>query len=167
MEGILIIKRLTILITTLFVLSCATTYQSQSWTGGFSETQLDTNVYTVRFRGNGYTSSARASDFTLLRSAELTLENGYKYFMIIDSGSYRDISQTSIPQQNYNYGTISGDGGTAYYSGYDTTYENITVTRPRSENTIMMFKEKPKKDMSYDAAFISKSIKDKYSLNEE
>ena len=43
---------------------------------GFSETQLDTNVYTVRFSGNGYTSPSKAADFALLRSAEITLMRG-------------------------------------------------------------------------------------------
>ena len=78
-------KRLAILLATVFIVSCATTYQAQSWTGGFKETQLDTDIYTVRFSGNGYTSNSRASDFTLLRSAELTLEKGYAYFVVVDS----------------------------------------------------------------------------------
>ena len=63
-------------------ISCATMYQPQSVTGGYSETQLDKNMFRVRFNGNGYTSSARSSDFCLLRSAELCKENGYKYFII-------------------------------------------------------------------------------------
>ena len=50
--------------------------QSQGMSGGFSETQLDTNVYTVRFSGNGYTSPSKAADFALLRSAEITLMRG-------------------------------------------------------------------------------------------
>ncbi len=160
-------KKLAIVLVIFITSGCATTYQAQGWTGGFTETQLDTNVFTVRFNGNGYTSSSRASDFALLRSAELTLENGYKYFSIIDSDSYIDQTSASIPQQNYNYGTISGTGGTATYSGYNTTYQNITFRKPRSENTIIMFKEKPAQGMSYSAEFIFKSLRDQYSLNEE
>lgn len=160
-------KKLAILLVILITSGCATTYQAQGWTGGFTETQLGTNVYTVRFKGNGYTSSSKASDFALLRCAELTLENGYKYFTIIDSNSYIKETKGSIPQQNYNSGTISGTGGTASYSGYSTTYQNITFRKPRSENTIMMFKEKPEQGMSYTAEFIYESMKDQYSLNED
>ena len=48
--------------------SCATTYQSEGLTGGFSETQLDENIFRVTFYGNGYTGKERVTDFALLRS---------------------------------------------------------------------------------------------------
>ncbi len=66
------------------VWSCGTPYQPYSIAGGFSETQLDENIFRVRFNGNGYTSGARSSDFCLMRSAELCKNNGFKYFVIID-----------------------------------------------------------------------------------
>jgi len=46
--------------------ACATSYQKEGATRGYTETQLDTNVFQVSFRGNGYTEKQRASDFTLL-----------------------------------------------------------------------------------------------------
>ena len=49
----------------LLVAACATTYQPSGLTGGFDEVQLDTNVYQVSFRGNGYTSAERAADLCL------------------------------------------------------------------------------------------------------
>ena len=52
---------------------CATAYQSNAFTGGFSETQLD-DVFKVRFKGNGSTSRERASDFCLLRCGKLYLQ---------------------------------------------------------------------------------------------
>jgi hypothetical protein len=71
----------------IFVLltSCATPYQSSSFMGGFDEIKLSDDSYQVNFRGNKYSSTQRAIDFTLLRSAELTLENGYSYFIVVDS----------------------------------------------------------------------------------
>src|SRR5437764_1386447 len=60
-----------IMIGGLLFVACATPYQRHGFTGGFSESQLDENVFRVNFRGNGYTSPERAADFTLLRSAEL------------------------------------------------------------------------------------------------
>ena len=38
------------------------------------------------FKGNGYTSKDKTFDFALLRSAELTLENGYRYFVVVGEG---------------------------------------------------------------------------------
>lgn len=65
----------------LVLVSC-TSYQSAGATGGFSETQLNATTYQVRFKGNGYTSKERTSQFLLRRAAELTLERGYRYFVI-------------------------------------------------------------------------------------
>ena len=57
----------------LVLVACATAYQPQSFSGGFSETQLDKNVFRVSFKGNGYTNAERAEEMALLRSAELAL----------------------------------------------------------------------------------------------
>jgi len=66
-------KKLIAIVILAFILQgCATSYQKTSFTGGYSETQLDENVFNVSFKGNGYTSRERVADFTLLRSAELT-----------------------------------------------------------------------------------------------
>src|SRR5882724_2256033 len=83
-----LLKTLVPLLTLILSLAgCATTYQPQSFSGGFSETQLDKNVFRVSFKGNGYTQAERAEEMALLRSAELTLKNGFKYFVIIDGRS--------------------------------------------------------------------------------
>jgi len=41
----------------ILISGCATTYQPQSFTGGFSETQLAENIFQVLFNGNAYTAS--------------------------------------------------------------------------------------------------------------
>ena len=48
-------KYLTVFIMGVLMLGCATPYQSKSEMGGYSESQLATNVFQVTFRGNGYT----------------------------------------------------------------------------------------------------------------
>ncbi len=55
-----------------FLAACATSYQPDGFSGGYSDMKLGENVWQVDFRGNGYTSSARARDFSLLRAAEIT-----------------------------------------------------------------------------------------------
>ncbi len=144
---------------------CATAYQKQGFTGGFSETQLGENIFRVTFKGNAYTSRERVSDFTLLRSAELALENGFKYFIIVDSEKYTKTGTYTTPTTSYTTGSAYGTGSYAYGSATTTTTGGQTYfySKPRSSNTIIGFKEKPKIDgLVYDAEFIVKSIKGKY-----
>ena len=162
----------------LVLISCATTYQPKSFTGGFSSTQLDVNVFQVSFRGNGYTNRERANDFALLRSAEVALENGYEYFSIIDGQRYSEsrsftTPSTSTTQLNANtLGTVTGYGNTANYYGNTygtattTTYGGQTylISRPTASNTIVGFKEKPE-GFAYNAPVVVKSLKEKYGLN--
>lgn len=64
---------------------CATGYHASGVKGGFSETKVSEDTYQVQVTGNGYTTSERASQFLLRRCAELTLENGRRYFAMLDS----------------------------------------------------------------------------------
>jgi hypothetical protein len=67
----------------LLVISC-TTYQKMGLTGGYSDYPLGAKKYKVSARGNGYTSEDRVQSIAFKRAAALTLENGYKYFYILD-----------------------------------------------------------------------------------
>lgn len=80
-------RRLALCTALLALSGCATAYQSKGMTGGFSETHLSERVYQVRFRGNGYTSQDRVSEFILRRCAELTLEHGFRWFTLGAQGS--------------------------------------------------------------------------------
>jgi hypothetical protein len=71
----------------LTVSGCATSYQAKGLTGGFTETRVSENTYQVQFEGNGYTSQEKTSRFILRRAAELTLENGERYFNMTSSES--------------------------------------------------------------------------------
>ena len=147
---------------------CATPYQKHGFTGGFSETQLGENIFQVSFAGNAYTGSGRASDFTLLRSAELALENGFNYFIIVDSEKYTEAGSYTTPTNSYTTGSAYGTGNYAYGSATTTTTGGQTYfySKPTSTNTIVCFKEKPSiEGLVYEAAFIVKSVKGKYAIN--
>lgn len=79
--------------------ACASPYQPEGFGGGYSETQLSENIFKVSFRGNGYTSEDRAADMALLRSAELALENGFKYFAVVDEQIRFSTVPTPCPRQ--------------------------------------------------------------------
>ena len=137
-------KYIWIALVVLVLQGCATPYQKDGFKGGFSETQLDENVFNVSFKGNGNTGRERVSDFTLLRSAELATQSGYNYFVVIASENYRSYSMsTASDGQTYN------------------------ISKPNSSNTIVCFKDKPENGFSYNAEFISASIKEKYGIAPE
>ena len=70
------------LAVTLFCGCGATPYQASGWRGGFGEKKINDSTYLVAFQGNGYASQARVHYFWLYRCAELTVQNGYDYFVI-------------------------------------------------------------------------------------
>jgi hypothetical protein len=63
---------------------CATPYQQSGYRGGFTETRLAPDIFAISFAGNSFTSPERVSDFALLRAAELTLNNGYNRFTLLN-----------------------------------------------------------------------------------
>ena len=168
------------LIVVTVLAGCATAYQAEGLSGGFSEAQLDENVFQVTFKGNGYTARDRANDFALLRSAEIALDKGYKYFVIVDAQQYSKNSSYTTPTvatTNVNansYGSAYGYGNTMNYSGNTygtatTTYsggQTFHISKPGTTNIIACFKDKPE-GFSYNAEFLVKSLKEKYKLNNQ
>lgn len=159
--GVLIMKYINYIIFTILIFtlsSCATTYQKEGFTGGFSEVQLSKNRFKVSFKGNGFTGREKAINYTLLRSAELCLENSYKYFVIIDENNYEKIVTINTPMTVNTTGTASTYGGsyssrTTFSGGGSDIY-----TKPRSTNIIDCYNTKPDGIYSYEASFIVDSI---------
>jgi len=145
--------------------SCATAYQKQSYTGGFSETQLGENIFQIAFKGNAYTSRERASDFTLLRSAEVVVEKGFRYFIIVDSEKYSKTGTYTTPTTYQTTGSAHVSGNYIRGSSRTTTSggQTYTYSKPTTTNTIVCYKDNPEGGgLVYDASFVAKSIKAKY-----
>lgn len=162
-------KYLVVVFSALLLSACATTYQSQGFTGGYTETQLDVNVFRVSFNGNAYTSRDRVADFTLLRSAELTLENGYKYFVVVDATNYSKQGLVNTPQTTTTNANVNVYGNTAYGTATSTTTggNSYVISKPGASNTIVMLEEKPTGTYAYNAEFLAKSLKEKYDITKE
>jgi hypothetical protein len=146
---------------------CATAYQAEGFSGGFSETQLDTNVFRVSFRGNGYTRAERAEELALLCSAELTLKNGFTHFAIIEGRSREQSGSYTTPTQSYTTGSATAYGNSAYGSARTTSYGGQTIhfSKPSTTNTIMCFNGKPDiQGLAYDAQFICNSLGQKHGV---
>jgi hypothetical protein len=163
-------KKLIIATTLALALTgCATTYQDSGFSGGYSETQLDENVFKVTFRGNGFTKRERTEDFTLLRSADLALQNGYKYFVIVNGGTSVSSSTHTTPTTYNTTANVYATGNYAYGTARTTQSggQTYNISKPSTSNTIVCFKEKPASGMSYNAEFIYKNIREKYDIKDE
>jgi hypothetical protein len=146
---------------------CATSYQPQSFSGGFTETQLDTNVFRVSFKGNGYTSVEKVEEMSLLRSADLTLKNGFTHFVIVNGRSRTDSSFFTTPTQSTTTGTISTFGNTSSLNAttHQTGGDIYNIAKPSTTNTIVCFQGKPANaGFVYDAQFVFNSLSKKYGV---
>ena len=150
-----------ILFLIVFYIGCATGYHKSGFTGGFDETQLSKNVWKINFSGNAFTRQIRTQDYLMLRNAELTKENGYKYFSVIKEKSE---IQTSIYSSSPTSTTFGNYGNGSFYSTTQQSGGGITtLEKPSSENTIIMLNEKPNNSsIIYDPEFLINSIKGKY-----
>jgi hypothetical protein len=72
----------------------ATPYQpnipGQSVSGGYSEQRIEANRFRVNFTGNSLTSRETVEGYLLFRAAELTVQEGYDWFAIVDRNTETD-----------------------------------------------------------------------------
>lgn len=142
--------------------ACTTPYQPVGCMGGFSSLQLNSDVYRISFRGNGYSSEERVIDFTLLRAAELTLSHGAQYFFV--AGERRSESHTS--GGSYSQGYIQSTPNGAYYQGY--TGPDIEVVRHQAELVIQIIRGTPPEGVvTYDASVIANQVRAKYGITDK
>lgn len=68
----------------LFLSGCATGYHEYNdIVGGYAETRVNANTYIVTFSGSRYTSMAMVKRYVYHRAAKLTIDAGYRYFIIM------------------------------------------------------------------------------------
>ena len=74
-------RSLFLLLPPLFA-GCATSYQPEGSSGGFSDLMTGPDTAMVTCSGNGYTSAQRVMAMITLRCADVTLQHGYRYFAV-------------------------------------------------------------------------------------
>jgi len=65
--------------------------------GGYASEQVAANRFRVLFAGNSLTSRERVETYLLFRAAELTLEQGYSHFSIVDRVTDRNVETRVTP----------------------------------------------------------------------
>ncbi len=101
--------------------ACAseTSYRPATGSGfsraGYSERQIERDRFLVSFSGNSYTSRETVDRYLLLRAAELTVQNGADYFILVE----RDTDRQS---RTYATPSMGGYGGFGPYSGWGSSW---------------------------------------------
>lgn len=71
-----------IVLSACLLAGCATAYQPDGVSGGYAE-NLQGSTAQISFRGNGLTTPETLHSYVLRRCAEVTLEDGYSYFVLV------------------------------------------------------------------------------------
>lgn len=138
--------------------------------GQYTTVPLNDHSYRVSFQGNSNMSFGTAEEITLLKSAQITLLNGFTYFKVQNDPSNRS---QQPPRKAVVYPTPS------YYpygwGGYRRPYWNdpfydmpqvVTLDPVQVAYTIDCFKDKKSApDDAFDARLILQSLGGKYGLS--
>lgn len=153
----------------LLLAACATAtpYGPATSSGGygFSDQRIEQNRYRITFRGNSLTSRETVENSLLYRSAELTVELGYDYFIAVENDTEARTSYSSSAPPafygRYGYGhpfhrPYYGFPYYAYGFGWgDPYYDNYTreITRYSAVAFVAMYKGGKPADnpMAFDA----------------
>jgi hypothetical protein len=134
-----------------------TPYQPLQPNGGYSEQRIEANRYRVTFIGNSLTTREEVENYLLFRMAELTISQGYDYFIVSDN----DTESNTVYMQ-----TMTGyDSFDPFYPRYwpRSTFATgmaTPITNYKALAYVVMFKgTKPELEPSaYDAREVQQSL---------
>jgi len=132
--------------------------------GGYSETKLGADVYRVSFTGDTYTPPVVATDYALLRSADVALGQGFPYFAIVNGADVVQVGQVTTPSTTST--TYETRGNTLYEVKTTRPGTTYTTATPSSSNTVVLYKNRPanSKVLIYDAREIYSQLTKKYGV---
>ena len=122
---------------------------------GYSEQSIESNRYRVTFRGNSTTSRETVENYLLFRSAELTLQKGYDYFVVVEDDTEKT---TRYSGSTFPGPAFYGRGRPFPYYGYGYSWGGFYDVDIRESNRytaiayILMYKgPKPRQSNAYTA----------------
>ncbi len=125
----------------------ATPYQPAGKNGeGYSEQRLETNRYRIRAVGNSATPRDTVENYLMYRAAEVTLQNGYDWFVIADRMTQVDPQRTGGGSGvGIGIGGSSGNFGTGVSIGLSSLFGSGDKTAYQAQADILVFRN-PKPD---------------------
>ena len=121
-------------VATLALGACATAtpYGPTDGRYGYSEQRIEQDRYRVTFSGNISTSRETVENFLLYRAAELTVLEGYDYFIMTEQETEADTTYRSPPM--FHAGYTHGSRGFPYYAyGFSWAHSETTTETRRYE----------------------------------
>jgi hypothetical protein len=125
--------------------ACAKAPQPDNYVERIATTSLGDNRFLIDYRGGAANADAQTVDLTLLRSAEIALQHGFHFFIVIDATA----SSLQV-----------GAEDAATYDG-----QRYQLASPGASNTIVCFRQKPP-GFAYVALFVKASLRNKYGLDQ-
>ena len=111
---------------TVLLTACATPYGQYGLLGGLTDSRIDANTFSISVDNNGFTSEQTTSMHALYRAAELTVENGFDYFLITSDGSHQSSMGMAMPGGSTS-STIINTYGSSATATTTTHYAPMTV----------------------------------------
>jgi hypothetical protein len=142
------------------IVACSTTTPYGPATDGqlgYVTQKLEDQKYRITFEGNSSTERSTLENYVLYRAAEITLEEGFDHFVLIDQ-SVESESKFRSDLDTYGPGFIGRRG---FY--YGTGYHNPTVRERKSYTAGAVFEarkgDKPaNNENAYDARQIQQNL---------
>lgn len=144
------------MIVSVLLNGCATTYKPNSfWNdGGFSETELQPNIFRISFKGNEMLSDDKVSDYLMLRAAEVC-DSRNKPFMKLENSNSKKSSSGYIPAVMNVNSFGNGSGMITSVPAFETFETNasalVTCLDKKTQGT-------------WDTKFLVQSLKTKYNI---
>lgn len=140
----------------------ATPYRPLKGNYGYQDQQIESNRYRVSFQGNAATSRNAVVDYMLYRSAQITVDHGYDYFILAQHTTERSTSYLNTGPVMLPYTACNA----YYYSPYcwNPLYTRSTTSYPinsyKAQAIIVLGKgSKPEKNVhAYDAKQVLKNL---------
>ncbi len=123
--------------------SCATKYHPNSISGGYSDFRVARDSFVVTFYGNDFTSSETVLKYALKRASELTIQNGFSYFSVIDS---QDTTKRTLVSSSYtnNQANLKAHSNSASVYGNCSTSTSVSeIVKPSIILNIKCYSEAP------------------------
>jgi hypothetical protein len=156
-----------ILYIALIAVGCETNYGPSANGGtGYFDQQVSDGAYQVRFSGNQSTTREKADDFTLLRCAELALEEGFPYFRVDQFSDQTQIASSVVDKTQTG---SPGFSGNEYGATTAPESENFRIgrTAPAMTYSIRLLEAAPVEPVdwiAFDANLVRDQLRRKYGL---
>lgn len=134
---------------------------------GFSEQRIEENRYRITFRGNSSTTREMVENALLYRAAELTVQNGYGYFVVVENDTEAKKSYSTSTNAaffgRYPFGYPGGYYAFPYYAygfGWGGPYDSYTREYTRYSAVAFVTMHKGAKPADNPNAFDARDVMD-------